>query len=1270
MSVWVRSMVLGLLLFVTACNNNHSEREETKEHAAVKLAMPASPSEASVMLGNLGGADIKIYELDSDGLKKLLFQERSSQGDELSEIGKFNSHASELGDSEYYLYEVEGGEDWDYDDDGIKDDTPTENRGRFYALLRGATIKSLGENFTISYMSDLLYRAVKYHIGSDDFEEIYMNTIRQMLDSSETENESNDTVVEKFFSYVPSKRNLILNENIFDDATIKSIVASIVEGNVSKVDDDDFRSVEITNDLSTIAKGTIVDIAIDIASRTILNDLIVQYYLVNETSGEKRSLDGYTIPEIGIGEHRYPSRSIIPSDIETGMYHIEVVLNSDSNFSKKTQSFRVKESAGAEIEGFAFDDDSDIDSRAINADVKHIEMSYDEGNITINSTLLIRNSFSDKNLSDIVLDGYIDIDGMPVTVPFEAVVFQNEKDRQALLRYSNKIVIPNIEPDTTLHLSSNMLITRETLLSLMQRLAGLLVGNSRAVLDADIVFRLSDGKSGELIDTYRVPVNFFMSDRLLELLSDNISKLMDGTMSLEELLGMLEKNYGKRALERRGGSPDSFDKVKFEKSFVRKKYGNKMGAGIDSEGVAWIDRDGIHTDTDTTVKVKVLKKKHYKILDVAFDVDVDPGSFEDTGYGLVIKSFGKNIFAIGESLSDVSGLSTPEVTDEDTKRRKVKKSVKYAKAKKLLSSGSAHTLIGYQYENTFGEDISKTQTIILGLIPVSVEVGAEGDIGYVADIHLEGIASAVASFTPKAAIGSWIDGGVGVGFDFFGLDVDFSAGVGGEFWLLSDDFVNKVTASIDLVPSENGEYIEYLVGSLHENITNYFKGPNGRLYLYAKWFGPKDKSEFYNPLKWDEHKRTRNLAKWSTTAYTTTLLDKGQELFRIDLIPDMGVKYPDRESPSLPPKQKNILFAHGMGSSKSSWNSFADYASEKGWNVYRTNVEPYGSIQERAKELAEYINSLDLKDDSLIAVGHSMGGLDLRYIVSHAYLSGEEPFASAAKKITKIYTIATPHKGAIYDFSAQKGSAIADLSASSMKEFNDKYPYTTLKVADRTVPLLAIRALCDTAAAFGTDGVVDIDSQALDGAYYSYIPFIARHNESTPLCSDSTPEESEMTEILGKILNNGTAGNNANQFITSHRDIVFYSENNCEGEEVGKFNSNYAVDIDCSESLECINNKASSVLLYPNVLKGTIIRVYDHPEKKTSTKNYMTIYRGEQEWDAPVCISGFQHSTSAKEESYGITTNYHKLDSDKGLNSEVSHIRIWNKESSRSKRTR
>jgi len=1226
-------------------------------------------ADGKVMLGNIADADVYIYQIDSNGLKTLFWKERSSNGKELSDIGKFALHAEELDANTLYLYKVVGGNDWDYNDDGLKDVNATSNQGTFHSIVKGKDVGVLGDNFTVTYLSELLYQAVRGSIGSDDFDTVYEKEGRKLLAQSEVTGQSAQSVAKKINGFVPARANVELNATIADNR--EGIISDIVSGNKNAISQAAFKSAALVENRD-VAVGAILPLSLGIDVYRAYGDIPAIFNLVNSADGSKVALDGYTLPELSSDVQTYLTETVIPKDIAAGNYHVEVILadGDDKNSTNVTASFNVVEQGVVDIGGLAFDADANetsVSSGTVLATKKSIEMSYNDGNITINSTLKIQNRFVDKNITNILLSGFLDISGNQLYVPFESIEFNAIDDELVNgVSYSDAITIPVIEPDTILNISTNIMISRDNLIILMKKLGSSLLFNPQAVLDSFIVLELKTS-DGDALDSYRYPVTFFMSDTMLELLSDNIGKLVAGEITIEELMASLEaggstKNAPARvAAKATSSTASSSNKLAFSKSFSKYKYGRRVGAGLYAKGSAFIDGDGIHTHTNALVKVKVLKKKHYKMLDVSFNADVDPGSFEDTGYDFVIKSLGYNLYTKSKSLSEVSGMSTPEVDERVSK--KVKKSARFAKAKKMVSSGSASTLIGYKHERDFGKIISKKQTIIAGFIPVVVEVGARATIGYVADVHLEGITVLEASFTPNARVGSWIDGGVGAGFNFFGLDVDYSAGVGGSFWLLSDDFKNSVRASLDLVENDSKEYIKYLEGNLRESIRNYYYGPHGRLYLYGKWYGPKNRDQFYKVWTWSGHKRTKTLVRWETTKKTTTLLNKHQNLFRITLVPDLGIKYPDAEIPSAPAVHKNILFAHGLKSSKNTWNTYTPYAEDKGWNVYRTNVDEFGSIATRAEQLATYINTLGLADNSLVAVGHSMGGLDLRYIVSHAHKSGDEPFVSAAKTITKIYTIATPHGGNQFGGIVNDGNkpALDDLGLSQMATFNKDYPYTTLEIDGRVVPFLALRSLCDNPTAFGTDGVVSIARQSLDGASYNFIPFVNKHNESaTILCSDSIVVETENTEILDKILNNGIATNNYTEFITSHRDIVFYEHNSCEGDVIAKFNSNYTVDIDCSQSDECIANEASSMMLYPNVRKSTAIRIYDHPDKKTSTRNYMTIYRGVQDWTKPVCISGFEHSTSTKESGYGITTHYHKVDSSKGLNSEVSHIRVWN----------
>ena len=88
------------------------------------------------------------------------------------------------------------------------------------------------------------------------------------------------------------------------------------------------------------------------------------------------------------------------------------------------------------------------------------------------------------------------------------------------------------------------------------------------------------------------------------------------------------------------------------------------------------------------------------------------------------------------------------------------------------------------------------------------------------------------------------------------------------------------------------------------------------------------------------------------------------------------------------PTAKNILFAHGYRSDKETWDSFVKYMKKhyEKWHIYRYDVKGDASIKVRATALAKRLNAQkEIKADTLVAVGHSMGGLDLRYIVSMGY---------------------------------------------------------------------------------------------------------------------------------------------------------------------------------------------------------------------------------------------------------------------------------------------
>jgi uncharacterized alpha/beta hydrolase family protein len=239
----------------------------------------------------------------------------------------------------------------------------------------------------------------------------------------------------------------------------------------------------------------------------------------------------------------------------------------------------------------------------------------------------------------------------------------------------------------------------------------------------------------------------------------------------------------------------------------------------------------------------------------------------------------------------------------------------------------------------------------------------------------------------------------------------------------------------------------------------------------------------------------------------------------------------DRQNPSDDTPNKshgsrvtNILFAHGFLADSSVWDGyvrFTEHYQDKVWTTYRTSVSKTGSIAKRAEQLANYINAQKFSDDSVVAVGHSMGGLDLRYIIGKGNedQSDSNKFYRAAKTVHKIYTIATPHKGIDETTLDMLGSggALDDLKPYNMEKFNQRYPCSTLKIDGRNIPMLAMRFHCNEN---NSDGAVTVQSQSLDGAPYTRKVFGGRHSDAAAIECPNATQELEQADIIRGILEN------------------------------------------------------------------------------------------------------------------------------------------------------
>ena len=359
---------------------------------------------------------------------------------------------------------------------------------------------------------------------------------------------------------------------------------------------------------------------------------------------------------------------------------------------------------------------------------------------------------------------------------------------------------------------------------------------------------------------------------------------------------------------------------------------------------------------------------------------------------------------------------------------------------------------------------------------------------------------------------------------------------------------------------------------------------------------------------------------------------------------------------------RDLLLAHGYRGDIHSWDTFVEYLqeNEKYRKIYRFNVPKKGTIKNRATKLAKQLNQYKIADDSLIAIGHSMGGLDLRYIISLGHIYQDNPnniFYKAARKIHKIYTIATPHKG-----TGLPGvdKATKDMEDENMRKFNQKYPYSIYSIDGRKIPLLAMRFKCgeekisdgtQPADGSGNDGVVIVKKEIFNGAPYTQSIWKGKHTNLAALCVENETAELEETDILERIFSQ-------NGLSSDRKDLVFFNENGCKSSEGGSFSSQYkSGEVNCITSSKCSNNKIASLMIYPQV-KDSTLYLYDNALSHESN-DWVKITIDKARLTKPLCIESFEKPLSKSLQKIGVKMEYHHESIlDDGIDKKVSAIDI------------
>lgn len=172
--------------------------------------------------------------------------------------------------------------------------------------------------------------------------------------------------------------------------------------------------------------------------------------------------------------------------------------------------------------------------------------------------------------------------------------------------------------------------------------------------------------------------------------------------------------------------------------------------------------------------------------------------------------------------------------------------------------------------------------------------------------------------------------------------------------------------------------------------------------------------------------------------------------------------------------------------------------AQMGCMVFSTQVHPTAGIEQRARELKTQIlkqtRGIGRRDARVTIIGHSMGGLDARFMIRHLGMDD---------RVEALITIATPHRGSPYaDWVFENlGTklrgidlvrklridlcALADLRVSAMQTFNEMtpdvgtvsyYSIATFQTPSRIAPFFLIPHKVVFAREGENDGVVSVKS--------------------------------------------------------------------------------------------------------------------------------------------------------------------------------------------------
>jgi len=173
---YLKFLVINLSFLIIGCGGGSTTTSNTNT---------TTPLQGTAKLGNLADANVTIYRVEDNGTLTSLYTETTSSGTTLDKIGKFDMHVDALDNNTFYVYKVTGGKDWDANDDGKLDINGTVNKGTIRAIAKGSELKAIGNNFIVSYETELVYEEIvsnfKNKFNKNTFVTKLQNAIKKII---------------------------------------------------------------------------------------------------------------------------------------------------------------------------------------------------------------------------------------------------------------------------------------------------------------------------------------------------------------------------------------------------------------------------------------------------------------------------------------------------------------------------------------------------------------------------------------------------------------------------------------------------------------------------------------------------------------------------------------------------------------------------------------------------------------------------------------------------------------------------------------------------------------------------------------------------------------------------------------------------------------------------------------------------------------------------------------------------------------------------------